>query len=129
MTAQTFQPIAARPAPIKTEGLVPWIRTNLLADWKTTLGTLVIGGVLLWLVPQMLSWALFRAAWLPNAELCRVDGVGACWGVVAEKYRLIIFGRFPFEQQWRPLIATVLMVALLMASCARAFWKAWLPLL
>ena len=122
MTAQTFQPIAARPAPIKTEGLVPWIRTNLLADWKTTLGTLVIGGVLLWLVPQMLSWALFRAAWLPNAELCRVDGVGACWGVVAEKYRLIIFGRFPFEQQWRPLVATVLMVALLMASCARAFW-------
>jgi general L-amino acid transport system permease protein len=46
--------------------------------------------------------------------------------VVAEKYRLIIFGRYPFEQQWRPLVATVLMVALLVASCMRRFWRPWL---
>jgi general L-amino acid transport system permease protein len=31
---------------------------------------------------------------------------------VAEKYRLIIFGRYPFEEQWRPLIATLLLVTL-----------------
>ena len=29
-----FQPIAPRPAPVRTEGLVPWIRRNLFADWK-----------------------------------------------------------------------------------------------
>jgi general L-amino acid transport system permease protein len=49
--------------------------------------------------------------------------------VVAEKYRLIIFGRYPFEQQWRPLVATLLMVGLLVASCTRAFWRPWLVLL
>ena len=129
MDAKTFQPIAARPAPVKTDGLVPWIRSNLFGDWKTSAGTLILGGFLLWIVPQILGWAVFRAAWAPNADACRVDGVGACWGVITEKYRLIIFGRYPFEEQWRPLVATVLMVSLLVASCARAFWKPWLALL
>lgn len=129
MDAKTFQPIAARPAPIRTDGLVPWMRANLFGDWKTSAGTLLLGGLLLWIVPQMLGWALFRAVWAPDVQACRVDGVGACWGVIAEKHRLIIFGRYPFEEQWRPLVATLLMVGLLVASCARAFWKPWLALL
>jgi len=126
MTAHTFQPIAARRAPNKTEGPVAWIRINLFGDWITGLMTLLVGGALLWIVPQFLSWAVFRAAWLPDYEACRVDGVGACWGVVAEKYRIILFGRYPFEEQWRALLAMTLMLAMLVGSCTRAFWKPWL---
>lgn len=129
MNATTFKPIAARPAPVNTEGPVAWVKANLLAGWKTTLATVIIGGLLLWLIPQILNWAVIKAAWLPNYEACRADGVGACWGVIAEKYRIIIFGRYPFEQQWRPLIATALLTGLLVASCMRIFWKAWLALL
>ena len=129
MTAKTFQPIAPRPAPVRTDGPVAWAQRNLFADWKTTLATLTIGGVLLWYLPQLLNWALFTAMWTPDAEACRADSVGACWGVVAEKYRLIIFGRYPFEEQWRPLVATLLMLGLLVASCVRFFWKPWLAVL
>ena len=129
MNQTIFQPIAARPAPINTEGPVAWVKSNLLADWKTSLATLVIGGMLLWLVPQILNWAVFKAVWVPDYEACRADGVGACWGVIAEKYRFILFGRYPFEEQWRPLVATVLLIGLLVASCMRKFWKVWLPLL
>ncbi len=129
MSATLFAPIAARPAPVNTEGLMPWIKSNLFGDWKTALSSVVIGSLLLWYVPQFLHWALLTAAWAPNAEACRAPGVGACWGVVAEKYRLIILGRYPFEEQWRPVVATVLMVALLVASCTRAFWRPWLVVL
>lgn len=129
MTAQTFESIAPRPAPVRSEGLVAWLRFNLFGDWMTALMTLVVGGVLLYLIPQFLSWALLRASWVPNFNACRVEGVGACWGVIAEKYRLILFGRYPFEEQWRPLVATLLMLGLLIASCTRAFWRAWLALL
>jgi general L-amino acid transport system permease protein len=129
MTAKTFQPIAPRAAPIQTEGLVAWMRFNLFGDWMTTLMTFVIGGTLLYLIPQFLSWALFRASWLPNFDACRVEGVGACWGVVSEKYRIILFGRYPFEEQWRPLVATTLMLGLLAASCTRAFWRPSLAIL
>jgi general L-amino acid transport system permease protein len=126
MTAHTFEPIAARPAPVNTTGLVAWAKANLFNDWKTSLSTLIVGGLLLWYIPQLLNWAFLKAYWLPNADACRADGVGACWGVVAEKYRLIIFGRYPFEEQWRPLMATLLLLALLVCSCMRAFWKSWL---
>ena len=129
MTAKTFQPIAARPAPVQTEGILAWMRVNLFGDWATSLMTVVIGGIFLYVIPQFLGWAIFRASWLPDYEACRVDGVGACWGVIAEKYRIILFGRYPFEEQWRPLVATVLMLGLLVASCTRAFWHAWLAIL
>ena len=129
MTALIYQPIEARPAPNKTEGLLAWVKINLFGGPITGLLTVLIGGALLYLIPQLLSWAIFRAAWAPNYDACRVDGVGACWGVVAEKYRFILFGRYPFDEQWRPLIATILLLSLLVASCMRAFWHAWLGIL
>lgn len=129
MTARTFQQIPPRPAPVKTGGAVAWVRMNLFGDWKTTLSTLAIGAVLLWYLPPFLDWALVKAVWMPNADACHADGVGACWGVVAEKYRIIIFGRYPFDEQWRPLAATLLMLALLVASCTRMFWRPWLAVL
>ena len=129
MATQIFQSIAARPAPVNNDGLLPWIRKNLFGTWPTAVGTLIVGGLLLWIIPQTISWVFLRAVWVPNADVCRVDGAGACWGVVAEKYRLILFGRYPFEEQWRPLVATLLMMALLVASCTRAFWKPWLAVL
>jgi general L-amino acid transport system permease protein len=129
VSVHTFQPIAPRPAPVDIEGPVAWIRANLFGDWKTALGTVVVGALLAWFVPQLVHWAAVKAIWAPDNVACHAKGAGACWGVVAEKYRLIIFGRYPFEEQWRPLVATALMIALLVGSCTRAFWRAWLALL
>jgi general L-amino acid transport system permease protein len=121
--------IAPRVAPVRTEGIVPWIKSNLFGNWQSTLTTVLIGGFLLYYVPQFLNWAIFKATTVANAEACRAEGVGACWGVVKEKYRLIIFGRYPFDEQWRPLVATLLMVGLVVASCTRALWSKWLGLM
>jgi general L-amino acid transport system permease protein len=127
--ADAFQPIAARPAPVATEGLVPWIRRNLFADWKSALTTVLMVGLALYLLPGLLQWGLAKAVFAAHADACQAArGTGACWGVVTEKWRVIIFGRYPYEQQWRPEIATVLMVAALVASCIRWFWKPWLAL-
>ena len=126
----SFQPIAARPAPVNTEGLVPWIRSNLFGNWKSGLTTAVMALLLLYWLPGLVSWAVLNAVVAPDAEACQAArGVGACWGVVTEKYRLIIFGRYPLDQTWRPELATGALLALLVASCIRAFWKPWLALL
>jgi len=125
--ADVFTPIQPRPAPIKTEGFVPWIRLNLLADWRSILTTVFIIGLIGLYLPGIINWAFVQAVYEPNADVCQAArGTGACWGVVAEKYRIIIFGRYPYEEQWRPLMATVLLTGLLVASCIRAFWKTWL---
>jgi general L-amino acid transport system permease protein len=125
-----FQPIQARQAPVKTEGVVPWIRANLFGDWRSSITTLAIVALVVYFVPGLLSWAVINAVNVPNADACQAArGIGACWGVVVEKFRLIIFGRYPYEEQWRPEIATILLVALLVVSCIRRFWKPWLALL
>ena len=130
MATSTFQSIAAREAPIRTEGALPWLKRNLFSNLPSTLATLILLGLAVWWVPQLISWALIKAVYVPSFQACQDDrGTGACWGVVTEKYRLIIFGRYPFEEQWRPLIATVAMVGTLVISCIRVFWKPWLVLL
>lgn len=129
MNSSTFTPITPRAAPVRTDGLMFWLRANLFNGWKTSLATIFVGGFLLWYVPQFLNWAIFSARWAPVAEACRADGAGACWGVIAEKYRLILFGRYPFEEQWRPLVASMLMLGLVIASCIRYFWKRSLVIL
>jgi general L-amino acid transport system permease protein len=123
--AKIFQSIPSRPAPKQSSGLVGWAKANLFSSPLTSLGTLLIGAILLLLLPQFFSWALLNAVWIPNAETCKAAS-GACWGVVTEKLRFIIFGRYPFEEQWRPLVASIALVALVVASCMRAFWKTWL---
>jgi general L-amino acid transport system permease protein len=107
------------------------MRTNLFGNWSSSLATLLVLAAAVWWLPGILRWALFDAVFKADAGLCQAarETGGACWGVVTEKYRLIIFGRYPFESHWRPLIATVALVALLVASCVRAFWRPWLVLL
>jgi general L-amino acid transport system permease protein len=125
-----FKSIAPRPAPVRTEGFVPWVRANLFGDWKSIVTTLVILGLAFAYVPGIVSWGAVNAVFKPDADVCQAArGVGACWGVVTEKYRLIIFGRYPYEAQWRPEVATILLLALLVASCIRAFWRPSLVLL
>ena len=125
-----FQPIESRPSPIRMEGVGPWVKRNLFSTWRNALTTILFGALLVYALPITFNWAVLGAVFLPNAETCQAArGTGACWGVIAEKYRLIIFGRYPLEQQWRPEVATILLVALVVASCIRAFWKAWLGLL
>ncbi|TAG83590.1 MAG: amino acid ABC transporter permease [Burkholderiales bacterium] len=130
MVAETiiFQSKPARPAPNRTEGLLPWIKLNLFGTWQSALSTVIIGALLVLYVPQFLNWAIFTSTTSTNADACRAAGVGACWGAVVEKYRLIIFGRYPFDEQWRPLVATLIMLTMLVVSCIRYFWSKWLVL-
>jgi len=124
-----FVAIEARPAPVSTEGLVPWMRRNLFGNPTSTVITLIMLALALLWLPKLLNWAVVHAVVAANADQCQAArGTGACWGVVAEKYRLIIFGRYPFEQQWRPLVATLLLGGLLVASCVRHFWRPQLAL-
>ncbi len=128
--AAVFAPIAPRPAPSRTTGLVARIRASLFADWRSTLATVLMLALALYALPGFIEWALLKAVFRPSADACQAArGEGACWGVVTEKWRFIVFGRYPFEQQWRPEVATVLLLGLLVVSCIRAFWKPWLGIL
>ena len=84
----------------------------------------------LWVVPQLWSWAVVHAVWVADPDACHaVRGQGACWGLITEKHRLILFGRYPYEAQWRPVLASGILAVLLVGSGMRACWRPglWLP--
>jgi general L-amino acid transport system permease protein len=129
MDAVPHEVIAARPAPARNSGPGAWLRANLFSDWQNALATLIILLVAARYLPGIFQWAVTDAITVRDAQACRALGHGgACWGVIAEKYRFVLFGRFPYDEQWRPLVATAILVGLLVASAARRFWRAWLAL-
>ena len=124
-----FEPIAARPPPRDTRGIVGWLRRNLFGSVTSSVITVAIVAVLAYYATSLIQWAVVDAVVRPDSATCRaLDHRGACWGVIVEKYRLIIFGRYPFDEQWRPLLATVLMLTMVVASCTRPLWSRWLVL-
>lgn len=102
--------------------LLGWARENLFAGIPNTILT-VLALWLLWeIVPPLVSWALLDAVWSGPGEACR-EAEGACWALIGQKNRLMLFGLYPYDQHWRPLLATGLVVALIASSTLRRFWR------
>ncbi len=63
-----------------------------------TLGLFLFVGAAGW---YAWKWGVSDAIFRADFQACLKNHDGACWGFVAEKWRLIIFGRFPYDEQWR----------------------------
>ena len=89
------------------------------------LWTLLCVGVLLALIGVSLKWAVIDATVSADAREreCAASG-GACWSVITNRWRLILFGLYPFEQHWRSALACVVILATVALSCLPQVWKA-----
>ena len=118
-------PTPAAPRPAESGGALAWLRTNLFSSAGNTAITLVTLAVLAWIVPKALDWLVLKAVWGPQpASACdAVRGQGACWAVVWEKLRFMLFGVYPFDQQWRPGAVVAILCSLLVVSALRRFWR------
>jgi general L-amino acid transport system permease protein len=106
-----------------------WLRDNLFSNLWSALATLTILWLALRLLPPLFDWAFLHAVWrAADAQACRAaQGSGACWAFIGEKHRFILFGTYPFEQHWRPALATIVLILLWTFSAFKASWKWWLP--
>jgi general L-amino acid transport system permease protein len=116
--------------PVTEVGVVGWIKANLFNGWFNSFLTLVTLFLLWKTVLPFIRWAFVDSVWSTSGKACH-EAAGACWSVVTQNYRFILFGFFPYEQQWRPLLAMLILFALLFYSRDRSKWKkpllyAWL---
>ena len=110
----------ARP-PVASAGPTGWLRANLFNSPLNTALTLAAVYILAVTIPPVVRWAFVDAIWSADSgRACRGDG--ACWAFVAEKLRFILFGRYPYQEHWRPLFVVVIFIALILASCDRRLW-------
>ena len=72
-----------------------WVRTNLFGSPANGLLTVLVLALLFQVLPPLVDWAVLRASWGGgDPERCRQAG-GACWTLLTEKYRLMLFGIYP----------------------------------
>jgi len=110
--------------PSNSIGVWAWIRTQLFATPLNALLTILSLWFLVMAVPAMLDWLFIDASFTATtSQECRAV-TGACWAFIGEKHRLILFGTYPFDEQWRPLLATLILVAVIVCSGMRRFWNA-----
>jgi general L-amino acid transport system permease protein len=132
MTAVTDTPQSPLPFQSryrKTAGgrIFVWLHTNLFASIPSSVISVLLIFVLAKALISFLQWGFWNAIWiLPSDQTgpCRaIRGIGACWAVVPEKYRFILFGTYPFDQQWRPALATLIFITLFFVSSRRNWWR------
>jgi len=79
--------------------------------------TLAFIWLLTQVVPSLISWGYTHAVFAADPQACQeARGVGACWGLIKAKYSVILWGRYPFEQQWRAQLTTALLLLLIFRS-------------
>ena len=78
--------------------------------------------LILWIVKAAVLWLLVDAIWVGDPQVCK-ETSGACWVFIKEKLRFSFFGFYPYEEQWRPLAATGLMIAMIGLTMWPATWQ------
>src|SRR3982075_485256 len=117
----------SRPRSIGSGRVIRWLRANLFSSIPSTIISLLLIFLLAKACVSFVQWGLLNAIWTGpgnQTSACRaIRGLGACWAVIPEKYRFILFGTYPFGQQWRPALATLTFVALFFVSSRRNWWR------
>jgi general L-amino acid transport system permease protein len=113
----------SRPSPVAGGRVAALLRENLFNNLHNSLLTIVILAVSAFVLWHTVKWALLDAVWRTQDPAACKLAAGACWAIVGEKYRLILFGTFPYQEQWRCLIVVILIVGMAIASGVRRLWS------
>jgi general L-amino acid transport system permease protein len=109
-----------REPPASAVGILGWLRENLFSGWFNSILTVLSLFFIYWILAAIIPW-LWSPTWGAGslsacreiiAELGKEHG-GACYGVITERWQQLLFGFYPDELRWRPILTFVgLFVAL-----------------
>ncbi len=109
-----------RDPPASEVGVIGWLRMNLFSGWFNSILTVIALAFIYLVLAAIIPW-LWSPTWGAGslsacreiiAELGKEHG-GACYGVITERWQQLLFGFYPEELRWRPILTFVgLFVAL-----------------
>ncbi|MEZ2130624.1 MULTISPECIES: amino acid ABC transporter permease [unclassified Sinorhizobium] len=115
--------LAPEPPPASEKGALHWVRANLLATPQDVVLTLLATVFIVWSLTHLIDWLFVKAVWSgTDRSFCATraqggtqpDGwSGACWAFVNAKFDQFMFGRYPPDERWRPIMVAIMFVALL----------------
>lgn len=95
--------------PVSQSGIVLWVRENLFSGPLNTVLTLASLYIVYQILSGLLPW-LLNSTWVASSRMeCLELNTGACFAVITDRWRQLLFGFYPSEQYWRPILAFFLM--------------------
>ncbi len=103
-------------------GVVGWMRENLFSGWFNSLLTIAAMAFIYLVGSIILPWLISPTWQAESLGECReiLAGLGreghfggACWGVIRDRWIQLLFGFYPPESYWRPILALVLLAVAL----------------
>ncbi len=130
--------------PSSQVGAMRWTRENLFSSPLNTILTLLGVLVVYSLIHHLGPWfsnSIWNAGSLSQCREILAGESGACWAVIKDRWHQLLFGFYPQDAYWRPVLTFVLMVIavapILFAAVPRkvlwfsamfpfvAFWLLW----
>nr|WP_309665487.1 amino acid ABC transporter permease [Tabrizicola sp.] len=114
MTEHAFVRDAMLPAqvpPVTERGAVKWVRENLFSGPFNTALTLLGFAAIYYILSTSLPWWL-NGVWTASSlgecrDIIAANGGtdGACWAMINARWHQFIFGFYPQDSYWRPVLA------------------------
>lgn len=110
--------LSERTPPASQQGIVKWALENLFSSIPNAIMTILSLWAVYYVLSGILPW-VFQSSWdATSLKGCRAhihetygEGAeGACWAVIRERWPQLLFGFYPKELYWRPVLAMILML-------------------
>lgn len=94
-----------------------WPVRRLVSAAATVAAALLVA----WAAWMLLRWGVLEATWRANsASECNPQG--ACWAVLAARWRIVMFGLYPVEEQWHAALACAVVIGAFVLLQWSAMW-------
>ena len=102
--------IPPAPPPVRTGGALGWARDNLFSGVFNSVATLLSLAFVAYILAMVVPWLFLDSVWNASSlQGCREVDDGACLAVINERFLQFVFGFYPEELRWRPILAFVLL--------------------
>jgi general L-amino acid transport system permease protein len=116
------------PPPKSLVGPSAWIREHLFGSVLGSIGTVVLGALIAYVVWTLFDWAVVRAIWTGvDREACAVENAGACWPMAQARFGQWIYGLYPISERWRInicyIVALLALIPMLIPGLPYKLWN------
>ncbi|GAA6191920.1 amino acid ABC transporter permease [Phaeobacter sp. NW0010-22] len=107
--------------PASEVGVIGWARHNLFSGWFNSALTIVSIAAIYYVLSGVFPW-VFQSVWNADSlgecrEIMKATWGSthghACWGVINDRWEQLLFGFYPSELYWRPIVSLILLLAAL----------------
>ena len=119
--------IPQSPPPLTEVGVIKWLRENLFSGWFNSLLTVSSIYFIFILLKDFIPW-VYGAHWTTGSirECYDINPNVACFSVLTARWKQLLFGLYPVEEYWRPILTFFLLilsiVPILFTRFIRFFW-------